>query len=65
MADVALALKGKLTKSKWDILVIILFAVVFLLLDELGKIDLLIKLPFITLMVAYTIGRFVGSRNNN
>ena len=44
----------------WDIVFNLTLAVLLTVLSETGKMDYLIKLPFVTIYVAYGIGRFVG-----
>jgi len=47
-------------RSVWDIVFIVILTIVLLILSETGNLDLLAKLPFVTIYVAYAIGRFVG-----
>lgn len=51
-----------LKKAKWDILFIIISAGFLIFLSQIGRMDLLTKLPFVTIYTAYVIGRIVGSK---
>ena len=46
--------------SRWDLIFIVLLGAVLVLLNETGHMGLLLKLPFITLLGPYVIGRVVG-----
>jgi len=47
-----------------DIIIILILAVVLTVLAETGNMDALIKFPFMTIYVAYGIGRFAGFLSN-
>lgn len=44
----------------WDVAFIIILAVFLLILSETKNMDLLIKVPFVTIFTAYIVGRFVS-----
>ena len=48
----------------WDFAVIIILTVFLLILSETKNIDLLIKLPFVTIYAASLLGRFVCYLSN-
>ena len=48
----------------WDIVFILLLSIVLLILTETNNINMLFKLPFITIYVSYGVGRFVGYLSN-
>lgn len=45
-----------------DIVFIVVLGIILLAFTETGNLDYLTKLPFVTLLIVYFIGRFVGSR---
>jgi hypothetical protein len=51
-----------LKTSLWDLIFILILAGVLIILSETGRMDLLMKLPFITLLIPYFAGRFIGRK---
>ncbi len=49
---------------RYDLAFIVLIAILLVILNETDRMEWLIRFPFVTLMVAYGLGRFVGSRVN-
>jgi len=47
---------------KWDIVFIIVLAGFLLYLSHIDRMEILLKLPFVTIYIAYVIGRVVGSK---
>jgi hypothetical protein len=47
-------------KAKWDLLFIVVLTGFLLCLSHIEEMEILIQMPFITLYVAYMIGRLVG-----
>jgi len=51
-------------KFKWDLIFILLLTIFLLIPSETGNLEILMKLPFITIYIAYALGRMVGYLSN-
>ena len=51
-------------RTVWDLLFIVILTVVLVVLSETGNTEILIKRPFVTIYLAYLIGRLVGEFNS-
>ncbi len=52
---------------KWDVIFIIVLSGFLILLSAIDRMEILIKMPFITIFAPYIIGRYVGfaiAKNN-
>jgi Ca2+/Na+ antiporter len=49
---------------RYDLAFIIMITILLVTLSETGRLEWLVRFPFVTLIVVYGIGRFVGSKVN-
>lgn len=47
---------------RYDLAFIIVITIILVILSETSRLEWLFRFPFVTLIVAYGIGRFVGSK---